>query len=124
MWGNSRQLGISLLLYEAHNDSLPELLSKSIYTKRDNRYSLWGKDCLLVPRFHTRLITRVISGSFFTLYMTPEDLLCLNKGYHPSTASRSSQTFPTNQKTGNRGHPCSSGMLADKSGKSGVFLSS
>ena len=46
-------LDIFKLLYKAHNDGLPELLSKNIYTKRCNGYSLRGKDCLLVPRFNT-----------------------------------------------------------------------
>ena len=48
------KLDIFKLFYKAHNDGLPELLSKDIYTKRCNGYSLRGKDCLLVPRFNTR----------------------------------------------------------------------
>ena len=48
------KLDIFKLFYKAHNDGLPELLSKDIYSKRCNGYSLRGKDYLLVPRFNTR----------------------------------------------------------------------
>ena len=40
--------------FKGHNDELPELLSKSICTRRRNPYSLRGKDSLVVPRFETR----------------------------------------------------------------------
>ena len=46
------KLDIFSLFYKGHNNSLPELLSKNIYTKRCNGYSLRGKHCLLVPRIN------------------------------------------------------------------------
>ena len=48
------KLDIFKLFHKAHNDGLPELLSKDIYTKRCNGYSLRGNACLLVPRFNPR----------------------------------------------------------------------
>ena len=35
---------------------IPELLSKNIYTKCCNGYSLRGKHCLLVPRFNNDVL--------------------------------------------------------------------
>jgi len=48
------KIDILKIFHKGHNDELPELLSKSICTRRRNPYSLRGKDSLLVPRFETR----------------------------------------------------------------------
>ena len=50
------KIDIFKIFSKAHNESLPELLSNNIYTKRRNGYSLRGGDCLSVPRFETRFM--------------------------------------------------------------------
>ena len=69
------------LFHKALNDGLPELLSKDIYTKHCNGYSLLGKDCLLVPRFNTDEIYEGLARSLAHFYGT---LLVLMKMEHHS----------------------------------------
>ena len=44
------------VFHKGYNDELPALLSESIYTRRQNTFSLRGKDSLVVPRFETRYL--------------------------------------------------------------------
>ena len=48
------KMDVFKLFYKAPSETLPELLSKIIYSKRSNGYSLRGDDSQLVTRFNTR----------------------------------------------------------------------
>ena len=50
------KIDIFKIFSKAHIESLPELLSNNTYIERRNGYSLWGGDCLSVPRFETRFM--------------------------------------------------------------------
>ena len=39
-----------------HNETLPQLLSKNMYSKLSNGYFLRGDDSLVVPRFNSRFM--------------------------------------------------------------------
>ena len=44
------------LFYKGHDETLPQLLSKNMYSKRSNGYYLSGDDSLVVPRFNSRFM--------------------------------------------------------------------
>ena len=50
------KMDIFKLFYKLHNETLPQLLSKNMYSKLSNGYSLRGDDSLVVPRFNSRFM--------------------------------------------------------------------
>ena len=69
------KIDIFKIFSKAHNESLPKLLSNNIYTERRNGYSLWGGDCLSVPRFETRIMKDSLAYRGTVLWNT----ICLNE---------------------------------------------
>ena len=64
------KLDIFKLFYKAHNGSLPNSLSTSIFKKRCNGYALRGQDCLQIPRFNTRYMKDSLEYRGSTLWNT------------------------------------------------------
>ena len=50
------KMDIFKLFYKLHNETLPQLLSKNMYSKLSNGYFLRGDDSLVVPRFNSRFM--------------------------------------------------------------------
>ena len=55
------QVEVFKVFYNAHNDILPECISKSILRKRESCYSLRGQDVALIPRYNSRLMRDSLS---------------------------------------------------------------
>lgn len=69
------KMDILKLSYKAHNQILPDLLSKDIYSRRSNGYALRGDDSLLVPRSKTRYTKDSFAYKGAILWNT----ICLNE---------------------------------------------
>ena len=64
------KMDIFKLFYKLHNETLPQLLTKNMYSKLSNGYFLRGDDSLVVPRFNSRFMKDSLAYSGAVLFIS------------------------------------------------------